>query len=468
LSLIFGDFMSKVYSLFAQNFILPIYDFVRGTSRFKFGHVLERTQWLPPKQIERLQQKNLRVILKHAYETVPYYRRVFKERGLSPDDVKCVADLVKLPVLTKANVRMHYRDLVSHVFPKSDLVPYMSGGTGDQIRFFVTKEQLSWEIGAEFRAYGWAGYCFGDKCVVFWGSPIDLAKYQSIVKRFTSLLERVIVLNSYVLSNEILEKYTCLMKKFRPEIVRGYASSVYLVAKYMLENGVNGLRPRTVITSAESLLDFQRKTIENAFGCRVFDYYGSREIGAIAAECEEHCGYHISAENVVLEFVKDGEYVAAGENGEILVTSLRNFGMPFLRYAIGDVGRPSNDVCACGRGLPLMVSIEGRVSQFMAVYDKKLGRIIPVSTAAPGLFSGALMYVPLDQYRIIQESLDKVVIKAVKGQGYSQKHTEFLVNHIRKFLGDNVTVEMEFVDYLPPLPSGKRSVFISKINPFEH
>jgi len=131
------------------------------------------------------------------------------------------------------------------------------------------------------------------------------------------------------------------------------------------------------------------------------------------------------------------------------------------------VGKSSYDVCSCGRGLPLMSSIEGRVSQFMAVYDKRLGRIIPVSTVAPGPFSMALMQVPLESYRIVQESLDRVVIKAVKGKGYLQRHTDFIVAYVRKVFGDNIAVEVEFVDYLPPLPSGKRLVFISKINQFE-
>jgi len=459
--------MGRFYSSIAQKIVLPIYDIVRDTSRFKFGHFLEKTQWLSRREIDRLQNENLRALLKHAYDTVPYYRRVFRERGLSPSDIKSVNDLVKLPVLTKADVRNNFGDLVSRGFPKNKLISYQSGGTGDQIKFYITKEQFSWETAAEFRAYRWAGYRFGDRCLMFWGSPIDLARHAGVIKRFTSRLERVLVLNTYVVSDEVLGKYARLMKRFNPEIVRGYASSVYMMAKYMLERGVDYVRPKAVITSAEMLLDYMRKMIEDAFGCSVFDYYGSREIGAIAAECEMHSGYHISAENVVLEFVRDGEHVAAGEDGVILVTSLRNFGMPFIRYAIGDVGRPSDDVCSCGRGLPLMLSIEGRVSQFMAVFDKQLKRIVPVSTAAPGPFSMVLMHVPIDSYRIIQESLDRVVIKAVKGKGYLPKHTDLIVAHVRKFLGDNITVEVEFVDYLPPLPSGKRSVFISKTNPFK-
>jgi phenylacetate-CoA ligase len=386
---------------------------------------------------------------------------VFKKRGLSPSDIRNVDDLVKLPILTKTDVRNNFGDMVSRDFPKNRLISYQSGGTGDPIKFYITKDQFSWEIAAEFRAYGWAGYHFGDRCLMFWGSPLDLARHAGIIKRFTSNLERILVLNTFVVVDEVLELY--LMRKFNPEIIRGYASSVYMMAKFMLEKNIDYVHPRAVITSAETLLDYMRKTIEEAFGCPVFDFYGSRETGAIAAECEMHSGYHISAENVVLEFVRDDEHVGAGEDGVILVTSLRNFGMPLIRYAIGDVGRPSDGVCSCGRGLPLMSSMKGRVSQFMAVYDKELKRIVPVST----FFPSVLMHAPIESYQIIQESLDHVTIKAVKGKGYSQRNTDFIIRHVHKFLGDSVMVEVEFVDYLPPLPSGKRSVFISKIDPFE-
>lgn len=459
--------MSRFYPLLIKNLVLPFYDLVRGTSRFKFSRVLQKTQWLPQKEIERLQKRNLRALLRHAYETVPYYRRVFRKRGLSLSDIKSVDDLVKLPILTKEDVRKNFGDLVSRGFPTSRLFPYYSGGTGSPIKFYITGEQLSWEVAAEFRAYGWADYMLGDRCFMIWGSPADLSRYRSTIRRFTKTLERIITVDGYVMSEEVLSRFAYLLRKFNPEIIRGYATSVYMMAKYLLESGIDYVRPRSVITSAETLFDFRRKTIEEAFGCPVFDYYGSREVGAIAAECEEHCGYHISAENVVMEFIRDGEHVAAGERGVVLVTSLRNFAMPFIRYNIEDVGRPSDEVCGCGRGLPLMSSIEGRVSEFMAVYDKRLGRVIPVRPAGPGVIGMALLHVPLESYRVIQESLDRVVIKAVKGRGYSQKHTDFLVKYVRKFLGDSITLEVEFVDYIPPLPSGKRSYFISKINPFE-
>lgn len=458
--------MNKIYSLLAQNLILPLYDLVKDTSRFKYYHILKKTQWLPKKEIEKFQIKKLRALLRHAYKTVPYYHRIFKSIGFSPDSITSIKDLERLPILTKANIRKHFDELISINYPRKKLVLSQSGGTGDQIWFYITKEQMSWEIAAEFRAYEWANYHFGDKCLVFWGSPLDLTKTAKLIKRLTSSLENVTVLNTYVLSDEVLDKYTLFMRRFKPEVIRGYASSIYMIARYILEKGVKCAQPKSIITTAETLPRFRRKIIEEAFNCPVFDYYGSREIGSIAAECEVHEGYHISAENVILECVRNDEQVSTGERGEIIVTSLRNHGMPFIRYAIGDVGKLSDDTCSCGRGLPLLDSIEGRVSEFMSIFDKKLGKIIPVSTAGPGLFGGVLMYLPIERYRIIQESLNKVTIIAVRGKNYTQEHTDLLIKHVRKFLGDNITMEVKFVDYLPPLPSGKRSVFISKINPF--
>lgn len=456
----------KGYNSLMANLVLPLFDIARGTSRFKSNMILQRTQWSSRRDIERLQNSNLRLLIKHAYDTVPYYNRLFRERGLSPSGIKSVADLTKVPILTKADIRENSADLVSRGFPIKRLVPYTSGGSGDQLRFYVTKEQLSWEIAAEYRAYGWAGYKRGDRCFMFWASPIDMSKYRSIQKRLALNLERVFIVDTYIISNQVLAKFAALLVRRRPEIVKGYASSIYLMAKYLVENGIDCVRPKAVITSAETLFDSMRNTIQKAFGCEVFDFYGSREVGGLAAECEKHSGYHISAENVVMEFLKDGEQVAAGEKGVVFITSLRNFGMPLIRYKLGDVGTPSEDLCECGRGLPLISSIEGRTSDFMAVYDKKLGKVVPVGPIYPLIIYG-LMSVPLRSVRVVQNEVDKLEIKAVKDVGYSKRHTDYLTDQIHSALGKEIQIEFEFLDSLPSLPSGKRSTFISKVNPFE-
>jgi phenylacetate-CoA ligase len=466
---VWGDIMSKVYSLFANDLLLPVYDAARGTARFRFGHVLKKTQWLSRRQIENLQNKNLQVLLKHAYETVPYYHQSFKTKHLVPNDIKNVDGLAKLPVLTKEDIRRNLWNLVSGAFPRKELIPCQSGGTGDPIRFFITREGSSWEIAAEYRAYGWAGFSRGDRCFLFWASPLDMAKSGAIIKRFTNVLERITVADTYVITNEVLDRFIQLLRKSQPEIIRGYASSVFMIAKRMVEIGVADVAPRAVITAAETLFVPMRDTIEAAFGCPVYDYYGTREVGAIAAQCGEHSGYHISAENVVVEFAdeeKNYEPVAAGERGVILVTSLRNFGMPLIRYNIGDIGKGSNELCGCGRGLPLMSSIEGRVSDFMAYYDETLGRIVPVGPMYPIIIS-AVMHMPVENCQVILESINRLAVRLVKGNGYESEHTDFMVKQLQKHLGDRVKIDVEFVDFIPPLKSGKRSVFLSKIDPFK-
>ena len=298
---------------------------------------------------------------------------------------------------------------------------------------------------------------------MFWGSPIDKAKYKTMIGSFTKTLERIQVSDSYLMSKENVSTYADSLRVFNPEIVRGYTTSVLTVAKYLLENKDDFVRPKSVITHAETLFDSDRKIIEEAFDCPVFDYYGSREIGAMAAECEEHCGYHISMENVLIELEKDGEHVAAGEKGAIIITSLRNFGMPFLRYRVGDIGVFSEEKCNCGRGLSLLSSIEGRVADFMTVYDKQKDQIVTVGPMYP-FFEIAAMKIPIESYQVIQEKIDEVVIKIVKGNGYSSKDTAFLLGYVNQVFGENVEVHIDFVDHIAPSASGKRSSFVSKVS----
>lgn len=457
--------MGKLYSSMVENFVNPIYDFARGTNRCEFGKILEKTQWLHTEEIKKIQLQNLKLLLKTAYDGVPYYHRVFKEKNIHPDDIKSIKDLLKLPVLTKKLIRDNKEELINTSFEKK-LIPSFSGGTGDQVKFYITKEQMSWEVAAEFRAYGWAGYHLGDRCANLWGSSFDISKQDKLLKRVTSTIERIETSSTYVVNDQTLSELLEKLLKQRPEVVKGYASSVYFIAKKMLEDGVE-LRPRTVITSAESLLPQWRETIEKAFGCRVYDYYGSREIGAMASECPAHSGYHVSAENTVLEVVREGEHVSPDEQGEIIATNLRNFGMPLIRYEIGDAGVASDEACSCGRCLPIMKSIDGRVSQFVSMLDKETNKIVPLLAAGPGIIAKAMDQVPADNYRVLQEDLSKITILVMPKSNFSEEHKKFISDFLYDYVGKYIEVEVKMVNDLPPLPSGKRSVVVSKINPFE-
>lgn len=457
--------MSKLYSTMIENFLVPVYDIARGTSRYRCQRILEKTQYLSQNEMDRLQRMNLRALVAHAYKTVPYYHRMFKERKLKPDDIKTHRDLIKLPVLRKFDIRKNFDDLISRAYPINQLIPYETGGTGSPLKFYITRENRSWEIAAEYRAYAWANYHLGDRCFMLWGSHRDL--HTNIVKKTAGFLQRVDAVDPFNLSDETLRKFSVLLRKFNPEVIRGYATPVFMIAKYIVKAGIYDITPKAVITGAEMLFDHMRKTIERAFACPVFNYYGTREIGAIASECEAHDGFHVSAENVVTEFVKEDEPVEEGDNGLILLTSLRNFGMPLIRYQIGDVGEPTDEVCSCGRGLPLMKSIKGRESHFLAVSDEKSGKVIPLEASVMMDHFMTLLHSPPENYRVIQESLNHMTIRIVRSNSFSSQDTELLRELLREQMGTKVEIEIQFVDNLPPLPSGKRSQFISKINAFE-
>jgi len=440
----------------------PLYAKLRFLIDPRFGEEFSRmcaSQWFRRERILDIQQRRLRALINHAYENVPYYHRILKDRGLHPSDIKSVEDLNRLPRLTKDDVRSNFEDMVAANFSRAEIIPCATGAsTGEPLQFYVTKDHLNCMHAAELRANGWCGYRLGDKHALLWASQFDLKRSEKLRHRIEYMLDRRIMLNCFRMSRESMRIYARRLKKFKPKIVRGYASAVYLFAKFMLHEGVDNIKPKAVITSAETLSDPERRMIEEAFRSEVYDFYGSREAGAMASECSEHSGYHISAENYVLECVTEGERAASGETGVILITNLRNYAMPFIRYEIGDLGKFSDGVCSCGRGLPMISSIEGRTTDIIVTQD---GNFLP------GLILTIIFFdLPVKQYRIIQEKSEEITVKIVRASGYSEKDTRHIMRGLRKVIGRGIEIRLEFVHSIPLTKSGKRRPIISKI-PFE-
>jgi len=261
------------------------------------------------------------------------------------------------------------------------------------------------------------------------------------------------------MSEEKMKRFALKLRRFEPKVLIGYPSAIYIFASYIKNLGIQYIKPEVVITTAEKLYDYQKGAIKDAFDCEVFEYYGSREIASLAYECPQHHGYHISMENVVLEFTKDnGQMVSPGELGKVLVTDLHNYAMPFIRYEIGDLAIPSNRVCPCGRSLPFIESIEGRITDIIVCHHGFI--------SAPALTT-VFKDMPVRQYQIIQESPDNIIIKIVPTEGYSEKQSQHLTQTMQRFMGLSAEVEIDLVDDIPPSKSsGKRRVVISEV-PFK-
>jgi phenylacetate-CoA ligase len=454
------------YRYLAKNILLPIYDISKNTKRIEKNKILQKTQWYKKEEIEKIQLNNLKNLINEAYQFVPYYKSLFKENGIRPEEIKKKQDLERIPVLTKEDIQQNKAHLISTKHDEKTLIPYRSGGsTGKQLQFFLSKEQLSWELGSEARAFEWADYHFGDKCLVFWGSPIDIGRAQSSFRQFLMKIDRMIVTDTYVMSEKNIQKYIKKINDYKPHNIRAYTSSIYMIAKYILKHDISIHHPVSVLTAAESLSPDMRNIIETAFDCKVFDYYGSREISSIAAECDAHEGYHISSENVCIEILRNNEQCAPGEAGTVVITNLRSSHMPFLRYQIGDVGVLKEDPCSCGRGLPQLASIEGRISDFLSMKNPDNGQVYPVGPVYP-VINAALMEVPLTKCRMIQKEYNKVEFRLVKNEEFSEEDETFLISYFKEYFGEELEIEIKYVDDIPPVSSGKLTTFRSELEAF--
>lgn len=447
-----------MYSAIAKHIIYPIGERMLGTRLLKYLQELEETQWWSPEQLQELQNEKLRALITHAYENVPYYHRVFRERGLAAKDIQTVDDLSKLPVLTKSDIWQNFQDLMAKDFKKwKPFLGATSGSTGEPLKYYVTMDVASINWAGMFRGWSWAGYRLGDKRATFGGSSLVPDKPPTFTERARAIGERNLRLSAVHMDDRKMTLYAEKLRRHKPGFVYGYPTAIYLFADYLGRHNINDIKLTAVFTTAEMLLPNYREKIEQQFSCKVFDQYGSYDGGAQALECPTHQGYHISMEKVVMEFVnEDKKPVPPGYSGEILATDLHNYAMPFIRYAVGDRGTPVEEQCPCGRGLPLMKSIEGRTTDFIVLANG----IVLSGPALTLVFKDC----HIKQYQVIQEAEAKLLIKVVKGEGYTDQDTSHFLSIIRAHAGEGINIETKFVDEILPSERGKYKFIISKVS----
>lgn len=431
-------------------------DMVSRTHDVEYLHRLERTQWLPLTELRDLQQKKLRALITHAYKNVPYYHKVFREVGMKPDDIKSVNDLLKLPLLTKEIIKKSVpSDIIAKSYDKLKLIKsFTSGTTGDPLIFYRDKEAWSWARAAEFRGWGWGGYKLGDKHIRLWRSPTTIREYSKINYKLKNIFRGIILLHSLDINEEILRAHVDKLRNLNPKIILTYPSAAYELAEFMRREGIDYISPQSILAGCEKLYDFQRKTIESQFGCEVFKWYGSSEIRGIAFECEAR-RLHITMENIIVEIVKDGERVAPGELGEIVVTDLNNYAMPFIRYKIGDIGMLSDETCGCGRELPLIKSVEGRIRDFIVTPQNKM--------LSPSFFIDLFNdFKFIKQFQVVQKTKEDIVVKIVSEQKPEEDEINRFLNLIQENT-DDMNIAVDFVDSIPPNKSSGKLELVIRI-----
>jgi phenylacetate-CoA ligase len=443
-----------------QNLLLTAYsvklDRQRYSGRFaEFQDLLLRMESASADELRAYQDAQLRQLVEHAYRT-----RLFDERRLKPADIRSTADLPKLPVLTKAILKANFDDLWSRAFTRTELLDgHTSGTTGTPMEVLYDRGMMAMTYAALDRQYRWAG-CdmrrFGDRVAVLRGNIIvPLAQQQPPFWR-VNWYHNQLLLSNFHMSPANLPAYFEQMRRFKPTVLDGYPSSVYVFAKVLLNRGER-LPLRAVLTSSETLFDFQREAIEEAFQCRVFDYYGAAERVAFAAECGHRRGHHLFPEYGVTEIVDDdGQVVPDGTEGIMVGTSIQNYGMPLLRWVTSDRTALTGTPCPCGRALPLMQEVTTKAEDLLRLKD---GRLI-----SPSVLTHPFKPLnEIDGSQLVQTALDRLVVRLIPRADFTQAHSDRLVRDLKARLGQDMQVDIEMVTELPRTRAGKFKWVISDV-----
>ena len=440
--------------------LLKFYDTIIKKRRiYEYRQFLEDSQHWPKEKLLEFQWQELKKLLRHSYEQAPYWQKIFKNLGITNEGIKNYVDFQKLPIITKEDIRVNKQEMIARNYLGRTWTKATGGSTGIPLELDYTPDSYDWRMAVSKRGYSWAGCEDGVKQAYIWGTAIGKTSFLKRIKENTHhKILRQRYFNSFQFDEKRMKEALKEINLYKPEIIIGYTNPLYNFAKFIRQNGIVKFKPKAIISAAEKLHEFQRQEISEVFNCEVFNTYGSREFMLIASECEKHKGLHVNAENLFVEIIKaDGTPAKAGEIGDIVITDLHNYGMPFIRYSIDDMAVAYDRACSCGRGLPMIEDVIGRSLDMIKTPD---GRFVP------GEFFPHLMkeFKEIKQFQVIQKSLDNLVIKIIKNGSFNNGRLKFLQDEARNVLGQNINIDIQFVDEIPLTATGKFRVTISEIS----
>ncbi|HEY7837975.1 MAG TPA: hypothetical protein VIC54_05205 [Terriglobales bacterium] len=416
----------------------------------------QRLERLSPEAIAERQWRDLQRLLRHAYATCPFYRRRFDRAGLDPGRMHGPEELQRLPALTRDDLRGQGAAMRSRAFAGASLLPAASGGTTDTpVPLWRDPESVRAKHAIQEVFHLWAGSRPGDKVFYLWGARSDFPAAPSWRWRaYQRYVKREHIAASSQLGAATMEEYRQRCNRFQPRILRAYPTPLAVWADFLLQSGRDYHRPHAIVVTAEALLPAQRRMIERAFACPVYEHYGSREFGMIAAQCERLEGMHV---HPAIAYVEREAVPGGGGLEQLLVTDLLNYGMPLIRYQINDCVTGAAAPCGCGRGFAVLPGISGRTADVLRRRD---GTLVP----GVALTNRVLQVSPgLVQTQIIQESELAFRLRYVPGPAFTPADLEPLRRKLQEFLGEGLHWEWEAVPEIPREANGKTRFCISRL-----
>jgi len=421
--------------------------------------LINRTQWQSPQSIVELQIARLRDLLDHAERHVPFYQQHFADYGVHAADLHDLSDLRRFPLLTKAEVLANNESLIAET-GRRDIVRKATGGsTGERVVFYRSAEGMARNFAHVLRNYGWAGLTLGQPHAFLWGAHFDLRAQQRLSNRLINVCLSQHWLDAFHMNPDSLTAYYERLRRWRPQLLSSYVTAATTLADFIKDEGLVPLDLGAIATTAETLFPEHRERLTATLATEVYDRFGCREIGNTAHECPAHAGLHINAEHVVVELVDEsGDPVPPGSEGEIVYTSLGNSAFPLIRYRVGDYGVAGDEgTCGCGRGLPRLRKVRGRMSDML---------VAPDGTKIHGEFFSHLFYAAANvrEFRVLQETMNSVTIWVrPQGGALPVEQRRAIEAGLRRVFGTDVRMTIDVVDAIPRSESGKHRFTESRV-----
>lgn len=415
----------------------------------QYRREFDRTQFLPKDELEALQLERLRKLLIHAKNHCPFYADRLSQAGINANQNLSFDQFARLPVLTKRDIQDHVAALQARSFPEKKRKRNQTGGsTGSPLQFYVDTERFDSRKASTLRHDLWAGLRPGDWRISLWGARLDQEAQESWWDHLRNyMLYRVVALNTSKITDEDWSRFVIEIRRLNPPGMVAYTQAAVAFARYLRQQQIRDIHIRSIVTTAEMLLPGQREFLEATFGGKVFNRYGCREVSVIASECEFHTGMHVNSDALFVEIIPDPS--KPGKGGRILITDLLNYSMPLIRYEIGDVGEWAEDQnCPCGRQLPLLADVQGRITDFLVLSD---GRQI----SGPSLTLVVSDMTDVRQVQFVQRTPELVVLRVVPGKEYGPATEQELRKRLGLYLEGRVELQIETTDGIASEPSGK-------------
>lgn len=416
---------------------------------------LERESW-DAARWEDWQQEQLAVLLHRAATRVPYYSKQWEERRRRGDK-RSYGYLENWPILEKETLRQNALAFIADdCHPRHMFHDHTSGTTGKPLNLWGSKKTVrAWYALFEARARQWYGVSRFDRWAILGGQLVVPGLQKSPPFWVWNAGMKQLYMSSYHLSPKLIPAYVDALLHYRIKYLLGYTSALYALAQQVLMANRRDLKMEVVITNAEPLFEYQRRTISEAFQCPVRETYGMAETVMAASECQAGA-LHLWPDVGITEIVEGEESLADGQTGDFICTGLLNADMPLIRYRVGDRGSLSRQAasCLCGRLLPLVNKIEGRIDDLLYTRDgRRIGRMDPI-------FKSNL---PIREAQIIQERLDKIRVLYIPTPEFTSAAGRSIIERVQARMGD-VEVLLNEVEEIPRTANGKFRAVICQLS----